>query len=257
MNIAVITGASSGLGKVFCEKVLKRYPTLDEVWLIARRKGKLQELADKYPNRKFRVLSLDLSQNSSYVYLENLLMELKPNVKVLINNAGFEREGLFREMKSSDILSMINLNITGMTMINRCFLPYMKRGSYEIITGSVSSFAPIPWQAVYSASKAYVKFFARAVHEEEKKHGVNILLICPGNMETEMNSKNSAAGKISKLPYLNLEKETVKAMKKAESGAVVYTPMMFYKAYRVFGKVIPSAMAVKFTNLEKGGTANR
>lgn len=142
-------------------------------------------------------------------------------------------------------------------MINRCFLPYMKRGGYEIITGSVSSFAPIPWQAVYSAGKAYVRFFARTVHEEEKKRGVNILLLCPGNMETEMNVKSAATGKIAKLPYLNLDKEAVKTMCKAEKGVAVYTPMLFYKAYRVFGKIVPSALAVKFTSIEKGGTANR
>lgn len=257
MKIAVITGASSGLGKVFSEKVLARYPKLDEVWLIARREKKLQELASRYPERKFRALPLDLSNTSSYEQLDALLHELKPEVKILINNAGFEREGLFREMSSADILAMINLNITGMTMVNRCFLPYMKRGSYEIITGSVSSFVPVPWQAVYSASKAYVRFFARAVREEEKKRGVHILLLCPGNMETEMNVKSAATGKISRLPYLDLQKETVKAMKKAEKGAAVYTPLAFYKAYRVFGKIVPSAVAVKFTSIEKGGTANR
>lgn len=97
MDIAVITGASSGLGRVFSEKVLDRYPMLDEIWLIARRKEKLQSFADKYPDRKIRILPLDLSQPSAYGSLDELLTEEKPNVKVLINNAGFEREGLFSE----------------------------------------------------------------------------------------------------------------------------------------------------------------
>lgn len=76
------------------------------------------------------------------------------------------------------------------------------------------------------------------------------MLLSPGNMNTEMFNENTAEGKLSFFPYLNLEKETVKAMKKAEKGASVYTPLAFYKAYRVFGKIIPSALAVKFTSVE-------
>ena len=135
-------------------------------------------------------------------------------------------------------------------MVYRSCLPYMSKGSYEIITGSIGSFVPLPWRAVYSASKAYVRFFARALHEEEHKRGVNIMLLSPGSMNTEMFNENTAEGKLSLFPYLNLEKETVKAMKKAEKGAAVYTPLAFYKAYRVFGKIVPSALAVKFTSVE-------
>lgn len=257
MNIAVITGASSGLGKVFYEKVMERYPTLDEVWIIARREDKLKELAQKYPNKNVRVLPLDLSDAKSFELLDCVLKEQQPDIKVLINNAGFDRAGLFRQMKPADILSIINLNTMGMTMVNRSCLPYMSKGSYEIITGSIGSFVPLPWRAVYSASKAYVRFFARALHEEERRRGINIMLLSPGNMDTEMYNRSTAKGKLAKLPYLNLHKETVKAMKKAEKGAAVYTPLAFFKAYRVFGKIVPSALAVKFTSVESGETTDR
>ncbi|MCR3759966.1 SDR family NAD(P)-dependent oxidoreductase [Clostridium felsineum] len=249
MNIAVITGASSGLGKVFFEKVMELYPNFDEIWLIARREDRLKEMANKY-DKKVRVLPLDLSDTKSIEILDGVLSEQRPNIKVLINNAGFDRAGLFREMKYEDIHSIINLNVMGMTMISRSCLPYMSNGSYEIITGSIGSFVPLPWRAVYSASKAYVRFFARALHEEERKRGVNIMLLSPGSMNTEMFRENTTGGKLSIFPYLNLEKETVKAMKKAERGAAVYTPRAFYKAYRVFGKIVPGALAVKFTSVE-------
>ncbi|MBT1179127.1 SDR family NAD(P)-dependent oxidoreductase [Bifidobacterium vespertilionis] len=122
-NIAVITGASSGLGEQFYETIAHRYPDLDEIWLIARRKERLEALAERYPNIRARVraLAFDLSAASSYDELSSMLAEEQPVVRVLINNAGFEREGLLRDMTPKDILAMIDLNIMGMTMVNRVF----------------------------------------------------------------------------------------------------------------------------------------
>lgn len=250
MDIAIVTGASAGLGKVFFEKLVERYTNLDEIWLIARRENKLKELAEKYSYLKIRVLPLDLSSTESIETFENILKEVKPNIKVLINNAGFDRAGLFREMKNEDIYSLMNLNVMGMTMISRSCLPYMTKGSYQIITGSIGSFAPLPWRVVYSATKVYVRFFARALHEEERKRGVNIMLLSPGGMDTEMFHANTDGGKLSIIPFLNLEKVTVKAMKKAEKGAAVYTPMVIHKVYRIIAKIVPSAILVKFTSVE-------
>jgi len=251
MSIAIVTGASSGLGKVFFEKVVERYPQLDEIWIIARRESMLKELASQYPNRMIRVVPLDLSDTKSFETLDELLKELNPDIKVVINNAGFDRAGLFREMSSKDIYSHIDLNVTGTTMISRSCLPYMHEGSYQIITGSVGSFAPLPWRAVYSATKAYVRFFARALHEEERRRGVNIMLLSPGKMDTDMFHQNSnGGGNMDIQPYLNLDKVTVKALEKAEKGCATYTPMLFYKMFRLIAKLLPSAIMVKFTSVE-------
>ena len=251
MQIAIITGASSGLGKVFFEKVVERYPQLDEYWVIARSENKLKELAEQHPQLNVRVLPLDLSDTKSFQKLDEVLKEQNPDIRVLINNAGYDKPGLFREMSHKDIISLINLNAMGTTMISRCCLPYMHEGSYQIITGSIGSFAPLPWRAVYSASKAYVRFLARALHEEERKRGVNIMLLSPGKMDTAMFHQNSTdSGNMSIQPYLDLDKVTVKALEKAERGCANYTPMAFYKVYRVLAKIVPSAIMVKFTSVE-------
>jgi len=250
-KIAIITGASSGLGKVFFEKVAQRYKDMDEIWLIARREDRLKELAAQFPQRTIRVLPLDLSDTNSFQKLDDVLSEQNPDVRVLINNAGYDKAGLFREMSQKDITTLINLNAMGATMISRCCLPYMHEGSYQIITGSIGSFAPLPWRAVYSASKAYVRFLARALHEEERKRGVNIMLLSPGKMDTEMFHQNSTdSGNMSIQPYLDLDKVTVRAMEKAEKGCATYTPMAFYKVYRFLAKIVPSALMVKFTSVE-------
>ena len=251
MQIAIITGASSGLGKVFFEKVVERYPQLNEYWVIARSENKLKELAEQHPQQKVRVVPLDLADTHSMETFEKLLDEQKPDIRVLINNAGYDKPGLFREMKLADIYSLMNLNVMGTTMMSRLCLPYMDKGSYQIITGSIGSFAPLPWRAVYSASKAYVRFFARALHEEERKRSVNIMLLSPGKMDTEMFHQNSKdSGNMSIQPYLNLDKVTMKAMQKAERGCAAYTPMAFYKLYRLLAKIVPSAIMVKFTSVE-------
>ena len=251
MQIAIITGASSGLGKVFFEKVAERYPQLDEYWVVARSENKLKELAEQHPRLKVRAVPLDLADTRSMETFKNLLDEQKPDIRVLINNAGYDKPGLFREMKLTDIYSLMNLNVMGTTMISRLCLPYMNRGGYQIITGSIGSFAPLPWRAVYSASKAYVRFLARALHEEERKRGVNIMLLSPGKMDTAMFHQNSTdSGNMSIQPYLDLDKVTVKALEKAERGCANYTPMAFYKMYRVLAKIVPSAIMVKFTSVE-------
>lgn len=252
MQIAIITGASSGLGNVFFEKVLERYPILDEYWVIARNENKLKELAEKHPQQKVRIVPLDLAAPRNLDTFEHLLQELKPDIRVLINNAGFDKAGLFREMRLQDIYMLMNLNVMGTTMVSRLCLPYMSKGSYQIITGSIGSFAPLPWRAVYSASKAYVRFFARALHEEERKRGVNIMLLSPGNMNTAMFRANASGeeGKLSFFPFLDLEKETVRSMQKAEKGCAAYTPRIFYKLYRLLAKIVPSAIMVRFTSVE-------
>jgi short-subunit dehydrogenase len=196
------------------------------------------------------VIPIDLSDDTSYDVLNRILIEAKPEIKILINNAGLDINGRFDAMEVGDIINMVNINIKGMTVVNRLCFPYMKKGSFAIITGSVSSFVPVPSQAVYSSSKVYVKFLTRALREEVKEKGINVCLLCPGNIDTEMNIRSEAKmqkTKVSRLPYLDMKKLTVKALQKAESGKSVYTPGTFYKIYRLLGKVFPTSFMMKLT----------
>ena len=171
----------------------------------------------------------------------------KPHVKVLINNAGYVKSGMFSDMRLEDVLSMISVNVKGMTMIQKTFLPYMEKGSFTIITCSVSSFAPVPCQTVYSATKKYIYYFGKALREELLEKEINILLLCPGNMDTEMNPKGQErqGQKINRLPFLDMDVLTTKALEKAEKGKGVYTPGIFYKFYRVVSRIFPSLWLMK------------
>jgi uncharacterized protein len=249
MNIAIITGASSGLGVKFLDAITRKYPTLDEYWIIARRTERLEALAKKYEPKKIVSIEADLSDEKAYVKIADKLKKEQPLIKVLINNAGYEKSGAFSSMQEKDILSMIAVNIKGMTMMQRICLPYMQTGSFSIITCSVSAFSPVPNQAIYAASKKYVYYFGKALREELLAKKINVLLLCPGNMDTEMNPKGKGrqSQKINGLPFLDMEKLTMKALELAQKGRGVYTPGWFYKGYRVVSKILPSAWMLKIT----------
>lgn len=248
MKIAVITGASSGLGKEFTKTIIKDYSSLDEIWIIARRKERLEEIIKGNPNTNIRAIPLNLSIDSEYEKLENLLAELCPQIYILINNAGFECSGIFKSMSVSAIQSMLSVNVKGFTMVQRLCSPYFIKGSFTIMTCSISSFTPVPHQAVYSASKRYIYTLGKALREEEKENGVKVLLLCPGNMDTEMNPRGQSrqSRQINALPFLDMKKMTKTALRKVEQNKAVYTPGRFYKFYRVVSKVFPSAIILYF-----------
>ena len=194
-----------------------------------------------------RPISLDLSINNSYNVLNELLEKEHATIKILINNAGFEKTGHFKQMKTTDILAIIDLNIKGFSMINRICIPYMIKGSIGIMTCSISSFCPVPSQAVYSASKAYVRFLSRAIAQECKNEGIHILAMCPGNMDTEMNPKggSSQSAQVDKLPFLDMEIITKRSIVLAKKGRTVYTPGVFYKMYGLVSKLFPTSWMLK------------
>lgn len=198
MKVAVITGASSGLGVEFLEAVVERYPDLDEIWILARRKDRLEQLKAKYPTQAIVPIVADLANEATYGQIREYLLEKKPDIRVLINNAGCASAGEFTEMSEEAILAMIHVNIKALTMIQRLCMPYMHRGSFTVMTCSVTAFVPIPLQAVYSASKSYVYSLGKALREEVRQQGVHLLLLCPGNMNTEMNPQRP--GELSQ-PY--------------------------------------------------------
>lgn len=167
MKTAIITGASSGLGAEFALSIDKTRPEIEEIWLIARRKDRLEELARKI-GKKTRVLSLDVTEDADLKTYLDLLEKEKPDVKLLINNAGFGRLGEFAELSSEDSRQMLRLNCEAVTVITRETLPFMSEKSEIINTCSIASFAPNARMAVYSSTKAYIMSFSRALRQELK-----------------------------------------------------------------------------------------
>ena len=183
MKIAVITGASSGMGLEFA-KAIDREERLDELWLIARREDRLRELAKTLRSR-CRILALDLSKPESFEEYSAALESEKPLVSTLCNVAGFGRFALFEETPMEANLGMVDVNIKALTAMTQLTLPYMKRGSRVINLDSLSAFQPVPYECVYGATKAYVLSFSRALNVELEPRGIRVMAVSPGWVKTE------------------------------------------------------------------------
>lgn len=182
-KIAVITGASSGIGKKFAE-TLETYGTFDEVWVIARRVERLEELKNKVPF-PVKPIALDLSLPESYDRYAALLAEEKPNVALLINCSGFGKFCATLDTPLSENLNMVDLNCKAILAMCQHTIPYMERGAKIINIASVAAFQPIPYINVYGATKAFVLSYSRALNRELKKDGISVTAVCPFWTKTE------------------------------------------------------------------------
>ena len=176
-KIAVITGASSGIGKEFATRI-SEYGELDEVWVIARNMQKLEELRSVVPF-SLKTISLDLSKNESFEEYEKLLSEEKPFIKLLINCSGFGKFQATEKVSVSENLNMVNLNCAALLAMTQISLKYMGEGSDIIEISSVAAYQPVPYINVYAATKAFVLSFSRGLSREVKSRGIHVMAVCP------------------------------------------------------------------------------
>lgn len=183
MKIAVITGASSGMGREFVYAIDREF-SLDEIWVIARREERLKEF-EKECRAKVRPIALDLALGESYVAYQALLKEVKPEIQVLVNAAGCGLFGEFMRMDLNKQLDIIDLNTKGLTAITHISIPYMPQDSHLVNLASNSSWQPVPYINVYGSSKAYVMNFSRALGVELKSRKIHVMAVAPGWIKTE------------------------------------------------------------------------
>ena len=183
MNIAIVTGASSGMGREFVLQ-LSAYEKVDEIWAIARRKEHLEALAAECPV-PVRPVVLDLCEEANFNAYSDLLAEEKPDVKLLVNAAGFGKFGEASQIPLTDELRMIDLNCKALVAITRLTLPYMGTGSHVLQLDSLSAFQPVPWITTYGATKAFVLSYSRAMNRELKSAGIRMMAMNPGWVKTE------------------------------------------------------------------------
>ena len=181
MNIAIITGASSGMGREFVLQ-LSKYVNVDEIWAIARREDALKTIKAV---AAVRPIPLDLCDEASFSRFADLLAAEKPNVKLLVNAAGFGKFGAFQNVPLEDDLRMIDLNCKALVAMTRLTLPYMGSGSHVLQLDSLSAFQPVPYIATYGATKSFVLSYTRAVNRELKGSGIRMMAMNPGWVKTE------------------------------------------------------------------------
>ncbi len=247
MDIAVITGASAGLGTEYIKCLDNgRY---DELWIIARRKDRLEEIAER-TNTYCRVLAMDITSEEGFADYKRQLDDLKPNVKMLINNAGFGRLGYFEDIDESATLGMVRLNCEALTAFAHATIPYMRKGGEIINISSIASFVPNARMTVYSSTKAYVTSFSRALRFELKRKKINVLAVCPGPMDTEFlpvaNIGKGTSHTFDTLPRVSPQMIAKRSLAASKRGRAIYTGRIFYKFYRAISRIVPHKILMFF-----------
>ena len=176
-NIAVITGASSGIGKEYALSV-EKHGKYDEIWLIARTESKLEEVAAQLKS-PVKIIAMDLTDPEFTERYQAYLDATKPRIGMLINCSGYGKFDAAVNLSVEDNVGMIDLNCRALTAITLMSLPYMTDGSKVINVASVAAFQPIPYINVYAATKAYVLSFSRALNREVRGRGIRVLAVCP------------------------------------------------------------------------------
>ena len=201
MNIAIVTGASSGMGREFV-KQLTGFVEVDEIWAVARRLDALEALKEEV-SVPVRPVSLDLCKEESYEALSALLAEEQPNVKLLVNAAGFGKFGAYENVPVVDDYRMIDLNCKALVAVTRAVLPYMKAGSHVLQLDSLSAFQPVPYITTYGATKAFVLSYSRALNRELKPKGIRMMSMNPGWVKTEFFNHALQTNGGSEVQYYN------------------------------------------------------
>lgn len=255
-KLAIITGASSGMGKEFALQLSRDYKKLniDEIWILARRLDKLnsvqQEIQKIVPDQKIIPHKIDISGKEGALRFKDLLTEEfnkeKFEIKILINNAGFGTYGPFEETPALKEMEMIELNCVSLTGITSFSLPYITENSLIINTASLAAFAPLGNFSVYAATKSYVLSFSISLAAELKNRKIKVCALCPGSVSTEFANVASNGARKEVLHGIKPEKVISDCLKKALNGKK-YTVYRFkWKCSAFFSRFVSRYFVANF-----------
>jgi short-subunit dehydrogenase len=247
---ALVTGASSGIGESIAHKLGKAGVGMV---LVARRKDRLDAIAAKYPN--VEVLAADLTTDAGLgAVLERLRDVTRPQIDLVVNNAGFGTSGQFVSADAERLSREISLNINALTRISheavRQMLP---RGrGYLLNVSSIASFQPGPDLAVYSATKAFVTSLTEALHEELRGSGIRVTALCPGLTHTEFQSISNTTGLESKFPefaWMSADDVARDGLRAVADGKAICVPGVVNKSLVSTSKLTPRALTRRISGL--------
>lgn len=251
-KIAIVTGASSGLGVEFVKQIDERYE-LEEIWLIARREEKLQEVANSVKNASGKVLPLDLSKADA---IDKIVEELEKGedyqVQILVNNAGFGFFGDFKEANWTKYDNMLAVNVKAVMEASYKLIPFIDTAESPagiINVASSAGFQPSAKYNVYAATKAFVLDFSVGLYSEYKAKNLRVLAVCPGPVKTEFFDVASEGDKTFSLKDLAAPPQAVvqKALDNFENPAKavsIYGPLV--KAFLTISRILPKKWVARF-----------
>ncbi len=244
---AVITGASSGIGKEFAVILANQGYKLV---LVARRFKRLKQLADNL-NVECLIVEADLQKQEDCLALMEKIKDL--DVEIFINNAGFGLSGNFSDIDLNDELMMIDLNVKALHLLTKLMLAKMEKNKHGYIlnVGSVAGLMPAgPHMATYYASKSYVTSLTQGIARElkEQHSQVHLSCLCPGPVDTEFN--DVAKVKFA-LKGIDANYCACYALKKMKQGKVVIIPTVKMKVAMTLGRYLPNALYIKIASFQQ------
>ncbi len=247
-SIAIVTGASSGLGREFVRQIdARKAGPVDEIWAIARRADRLDALVRtcSVPVRPF---CLDLTDPDSFELIGSALSETPTaRVSLLVNDAGAGRFGDAAAMDAADAGSMLSLLVRAPVELIYRTLPFMRSGSRIINVASVAAFIPQPRLAVYSAAKRFVLDLSRSLDAELGDADLHVTAVCPKFMSTEFldaPGDAEAARRMTRIGFERPERVAAAALRAARAGRSLCIPSADMKALYAASRLLPYRAAI-------------
>lgn len=252
-RIALITGASSGLGREFAQQ-LDRMQAADELWLVARNADALGEVAALL-DTPCRIIVADLGTKKGVAKVTNALNEAQPRVSFLANAAGFGKFGDWEAVSQADVDAMVNLNCRALVDLTHATLPFMERGSRIIQVASAAGFLPLPHMNVYAASKAFVLRYTRALRWELHGKGISVTALCPTWVKTGFEAVARDTAEANAVGHLWGEQDAATVVRRAlcanRAHLAVACASPQSAALRVASKVLPSCITMAGWNIAR------
>ena len=247
MSVAIITGASSGIGREYAFK-LRDIAKVSEFWLIARSTDKMEKVKEEL-SVPCKIISADLSVSEGIEKVRGELESCRPEVSFLVNAAGFGTFGAFDTLSEKTVSDMIDLNVKATVLLTHMIVPFMKKGGRIIELGSGSCFTPLPHFNIYSSSKVFVLHYTKSLNYELKPYGIRATCFCPGWVETPFLPKSlDAPGAYvpkSMKPLLDVSKVVTGCVKASIKGRAMYVTNWYTKLQHVLFKLLPDPILTK------------
>ena len=245
-SIVIVVGASSGMGEEFALQLDAHLRKTDEIWLIARRKDKLEALSRRLRNN-IRIFSMDITKEAQIERLQDALIDNDCTIRMLVNCAGYGIIGNFSEIPVDEQLGMVRLNCEALTNVTHCCLPFMQKNSRIIQLASSAAFLPQPGFAVYAATKSYVHSFTQALREEVKSKGIYVTSVCPGPVDTPFFHRAEQNGNklaIKQMTMVDSKSVVSRALKDSCNKKAVSVYSLPIQMLWVLAKLVPHSIAV-------------
>ncbi len=246
--IAVITGASSGIGREFACFIDRYLKSIDELWIVARRRDRLEELSASLRHH-CRIICGDLSDESLTEQIVSDIISERARVRFLINASGYGILGDFSDGERKEETGMCDINVTALTRLTHACIPYMSSGSRIINMASSAAFLPQAKFSVYAATKSYVLSFSRSLNAELAGRGIYVTAVCPGPVKTEFfdtaEKNGTATLALKKFAMTTPEKVVKCAMRDSYLKKDISVPTVMMKLFFVFTKIVPHSVIIR------------